>query len=248
MGKTTQKLRRVMSRDGSICGLHWGGCGREIENRKDASLDHIIPQSYLEGMDSETKTEFRGAWNLQPMCRQCNEGKKGQVWGWPLFKCTCHWLQLTEDGEMYICETTGGKSNPQRHLFRKGAISEGNGVVFTANVGAGEYVDGNGKRWRGTSNGSGPFPVEMGHMTTCIPRIHLLAFNWFELARVGRTSRPLGISSPDGSSPDGSKHCMFLPNGQILGGRRYWFAEGFDLARGHENRYYNPFTPAKKVV
>ena len=230
-----------MKRDASICGLHLGGCSRKIEAVKEASLDHQIPKSYIKTMDPKRRTEFRELWNLQPMCHKCNVGKKGQVNGWPLFQCACHYLQLTEDGKMYICESTGDKGNSKRHLFRTGAISEGDAVVYTGIVG--KHKNRKGEIWSGYANGSHPNGTEMGHMMACIPRIHLLAFNWFELARVGRTSTPLGISSPDGS-----KHCIFLPTGQILGGRRYWFAEGFDLARGHENRYYDPFTPAKKKV
>ena len=240
MGKTTHKLRRVMSRDGSICGLHWGGCGREIETRKDASLDHIIPQSYLKSMESETRSEFKGDWNLQPMCHKCNVGKKGQTNGWPLFQCDCHYLQLTEDGEMYIHELTGGESNLRRHLFSAGAISEGRGVVFTANVG--KWKDGKGERWSGFSDGSHPNLTEMGHMMTCIPRHDVLRFNWFERVRVGR-----GAGWLRGQRSDG-RHYALLQSGRILGGRGHWCASWFDPARGHENIYYDPLTPAQKKV
>ena len=235
MAKNTQKLRRALSRDGNICGAHWGGCGRKMANRKDASLDHIIPQSYLESMDSETRTEFRQLWNLQPMCRKCNNEKKGQVWGWPLFRCRCHWLQVTEDGKMWVWESTEDK--PKRHLLGIGAVSEGLGVEFTGRIGS-VYMDG--EWWRGVAGPYAPCPVS-GHMMTCIPRFSLPAFNWFELARVGRVQAPL-------ITWDSGWVINFFPQGRVglsFRGREYYST--FKTSEGHKNGSVMFFVPGEKV-
>ena len=240
MSKNTAKLRKVMSRDGDICGLHLGGCGRKIETRGEASLDHIISQSYIKSMDPERRTEFKGIWNAQPMCRECNRDKKGQVNGWPLFQCSCHYLQLIEDGNMYICELTEGEPQLKRHLFRTGTISDGHGVEFTANVG--KWKDKNGVRWSGYADGSHPNFTEIGHGMACIPRFSLLLFNWLELVRVGRASDFLKFERSDG------RFCIYQQRGQvILGGRGYEYVSRFDPARGYKNIYYDPFAPGKKV-
>ncbi len=137
---------------------------------------------------------------------------------------------------MWVHELTGPKEG--RHLLRPDCVSDGNAVVFTANLGRRQWTDKDGTTWRGYSHGDNGQFGETGHMMACIPRSNIEPFNWFEQVRVGRARTNLGLRS------DG-RFCTFRLNGKILGGGGHWCAESFDRSRGFENIYYDPFTPAR---
>ena len=85
----------VRKRDSSLCGIHLGGCGKLIHDGDTYDVDHIIPQSFFELLDSERKRRFESRWNLQPMHRECHEkNRSGQFWSFPIFQCQCHSLHI----------------------------------------------------------------------------------------------------------------------------------------------------------
>ena len=92
-----------MDRDARRCGIHLGGCSREIEPGEQYDLDHLIPQSfYMDSPDPNFRRKFENLWNLQPMHRTCHEAHRtGQLWGFPLFQCKCHSLHI-KDRVLYL--------------------------------------------------------------------------------------------------------------------------------------------------
>ena len=94
-----QRLKsRVMERDSRRCGIHLGGCSREIEPGEQYDLDHLIPQAfYMDLPDPNLRRKFESPWNLQPMHRSCHEAhRNGQLWGFPIFQCQCHSLYIKQ--------------------------------------------------------------------------------------------------------------------------------------------------------
>ena len=90
-----KRLAYLLRRDDSLCGRHVGGCGMRIPSRADASLDHIFTRSFFKDReDSIRPTDYNNYWNCQPMHRSCNNKRAGQIYGFPLFTCSCHWLQI----------------------------------------------------------------------------------------------------------------------------------------------------------
>ena len=89
-----KQLTQLLKRDDHLCGIHIGGCGQEIKNRTDATVDHIFTRSFFK--DREIGIEprvYNRDWNCQPMHPECNRQRGGQIYGFPLFSCSCHWLQ-----------------------------------------------------------------------------------------------------------------------------------------------------------
>ena len=93
MNKSQKKRERkinLLKRDDYRCGIHLGGCGREII-LEETTVDHIIPQNILKHDEkhkqrikflkkmykSQTRESLAGGLlNLQPMCSDCNSVKK----------------------------------------------------------------------------------------------------------------------------------------------------------------------------
>ena len=93
--KSSKRLTHLLPRDHCLCGIHVGGCGKPIGNRKDATVDHIFTRSFFKDReDSIRPKDYNEDWNLQPMHQQCNNERSGQIYGFPLFICFCHWLQI----------------------------------------------------------------------------------------------------------------------------------------------------------
>lgn len=91
------KLRKILERDDYLCGIHVGGCGKKIDCEKDEpTIDHIWSKSYSK--NHENKSMFQKQWNCQPMCRECNNKKGGQMINPPKFQCTCHHIYITDKG------------------------------------------------------------------------------------------------------------------------------------------------------
>ena len=98
-----QSLSYLLPRDGYLCGIHVGGCGLPIRNRADASLDHIFTKSFFkDGSSGMRQRDYNREWNWQPMHRECNTKRAGQIYGFPLFTCSCHWLQINETSKGHV--------------------------------------------------------------------------------------------------------------------------------------------------
>ena len=66
-----------------------------IRNRAAASLDHIFTKSFFKDReDSMQARDYNKDWNCQPMHQECNTKRGGQIYGFPMFTCSCHWLQI----------------------------------------------------------------------------------------------------------------------------------------------------------
>ena len=93
--KARKQLTRLLKRDDHLCGIHFGGCGREIKNRGKGTVDHIFTRSFFKHREISIEPKvYNKDWNCQPMHFECNNHRGGQIYGFPLFSCTCHWLQL----------------------------------------------------------------------------------------------------------------------------------------------------------
>ena len=76
---------------------------KAIEEKKDRSLDHIVPQSFFNnpGVDADPR-EFNEEWNLQVMHKACNTKQAGFIHELPLFQCPCHYFQVV-GRDLYVC-------------------------------------------------------------------------------------------------------------------------------------------------
>ena len=62
--KSNKMLTRILSRDGHLCGVHIGGCGKPIRNRADATVDHIFTKSFFKDrVDSVRPAHYNKDWN-----------------------------------------------------------------------------------------------------------------------------------------------------------------------------------------
>ena len=121
MPKKRQTLRRVYLRDDKLCGIHLGGCGKEILPGQNYNRDHIIPRSLFRKVSRGRENEFEQDWNCQPMHEDCNSSKSFQLDGWPRFGCECHYLQVVED-DLYVC--TRGKIRLGSHKLLSSVVSD----------------------------------------------------------------------------------------------------------------------------
>ena len=112
-----------------------------IQNRADASLDHIFTQSFFKDREeSITPTDYNREWNSQPMHKQCNNKRAGQIYGFPVFTCSCHWLQIDSTSQGHVLtlhyRTNESKSEytvvTEKHNFVTENISTGK---FSAELG-----------------------------------------------------------------------------------------------------------------
>ena len=106
----TSRQRRELDKllaqkDGQVCGIHIGGCGKETHSRSETDLDHIFPQAFFRDTKVLHPREYDKLWNLQRMHKSCNnETKGGFLFGFPVFKCVCHWLQIKHSNGKYALE------------------------------------------------------------------------------------------------------------------------------------------------
>lgn len=105
-----KKLRQIMNRDNARCGIHSKGCLGPIERGakegQRATQDHIIPEAY--GLKRTANHILQNNWNLQPMHRECNQARKGQVLGIIEFQCNCHGSYVDEHQNRWMMYKTGG--------------------------------------------------------------------------------------------------------------------------------------------
>ena len=118
----SNQLARLLRRDSRRCGIHLGGCGGMIEKKRLGDVDHIIPQSFFRQREPELRRSYyNGDWNCQPTHRGCNHARKGQIHGFPLFHCTCHWLQIetNESGGfcLHVFFRNDSHSDAAKHLL-----------------------------------------------------------------------------------------------------------------------------------
>ncbi len=100
----------VLKRDAYRCGIHLGGCGERFTTTKKGlqnscliTLDHIIPESWWRDRQPVGAEYYNQEWNFQPMHRRCNSSdKRGQIYGFPVFTCRCHWLRIDKTETGYI--------------------------------------------------------------------------------------------------------------------------------------------------
>ena len=94
--KATKRLKRtLLRRDDWRCGVHLGGCGERIRNYGEATVDHIFTKSFFKDREPGIEpADCNKVWNLQPMHCECNNRRGGQIYGFPVFSCRCHWLEI----------------------------------------------------------------------------------------------------------------------------------------------------------
>ena len=175
MASNRHARRRVFRRDKGRCGIHLGGCGKEITDGEPYNRDHIIPRSLFSKVAGDRLSEFDQDWNCQPMHVACNQSKSFSLEGWPEFRCRCHYLQVV-NGDLYIC--TRGKIGSGQHKLLAGVVSEHP-----------ERVDA--RLVFGTSSGPGGQQIagyhrgRFGYILPGIAARQVEMFNFQEQARVG---------------------------------------------------------------
>ena len=131
-----KRLSYLLYRDEDHCGIHVGGCGMGIRKRPDASEDHIFTRSFFKDREDNIKpSDYNKRWNCQPMHKECNGKRGGQIYGFPLFICSCHWLQIdrTREGHILVLHYQTDERNVTFQV-----TSEKNDFVFN-NPSTGEF-------------------------------------------------------------------------------------------------------------
>ena len=197
------RLSSLLPRDGYLCGIHIGGCRKQIPNRKHATVDHIFSKSFFKDReDGVSPKVYNKDWNLQPMHEQCNNGRGGQIYGFPLFTCFCHWLQIhrTSKGYVLMLHCRKGKdkfefpvSNEERNFVFK-SISTGE---FSAEFGGSTEVEVAGVWSMGHLKPGKRGITGKGHLGHAFPRIspeEVQQFNRLEIQRIqGNSSQTIEI-------------------------------------------------------
>ena len=97
----------LIRRDGFVCGPHVGGCGRDACSGSESDLDHIFPQAFFRDTRTLHPRDYDKPWNVQRMHKACNSASKGGfLSGFPVFQCSCHWLQIRTHGEKCALEVS----------------------------------------------------------------------------------------------------------------------------------------------
>ena len=195
--KGSQRLSRLLPRDDHLCGIHVGGCGKQIRNRTEATVDHIFTQSFFKDReDSIRPKDYNNDWNLQPMHQQCNHGRGGQIYGFPLFTCSCHWLQIdvTPKGHVLTLHHRKGKDKTvfivctEEHSFVFNNISTGK---FAAEFGGSTELEVAGV-WSMGQVGPGKKGItgkgQLGHVFPRISPDEVHQFNQLEIQRIEGSS------------------------------------------------------------
>lgn len=241
--KPKVQLHRIMKRDDGVCGTHIDGCGRSLLSGGDAEVGHMVHQSFFKSFPSAGKADFNADWNCQPECPQCNDLRRGQLDDWPLYKCRCHYLQVSREDDKATVEihetTTGSKrihvidkafTDPARRIPGRIMWLRPWGPAIATSFRAAKLPpDGMGKGFS--------LPLGAGHRLSMICFWQIPAFNWFEKVRTGRETSAIRLRGPCGED------CTYLPDGSIEPSMRcpVACAASFDTQLGHKNRDVNPF-------
>ena len=165
-----------------------------IQNRAAASVDHIFTKSFFKDReDSTRRKDYNRDWNCQPMHQECNRKRGGQIHGFPLFACSCHWLQIdgTLKGHTLALHyrTSNGKVelitvNTEKHAFVFNNRSTGKySALFggSSEVGiGGVWLMGQLKPGKRGITGKG----QLGHALPRIAPQEVQIFNRLEVQRV----------------------------------------------------------------
>ena len=131
-----KRLSSLLPRDDYLCGIHVGGCRKPIQNRKHATVDHIFSKSFFKDREDGIKPkDYNKDGNLQPMHGQCNNGRGGQIYGFPLFTCFCHWLQIHRASKGHVLKLHRRKGKDE---FAFPVSTEDHNFVFR-NISTGKY-------------------------------------------------------------------------------------------------------------
>ena len=85
---------------------------KNIRNRADATVDHIFTRSFFKDREKRVKPEdYNRDWNCQPMHHECNNLRRGQIYGFPLFLCGCHRLSIVRMAKGHILFLHYGPEN-----------------------------------------------------------------------------------------------------------------------------------------
>ena len=191
--KSNKMLTRILPRDGHLCGVHFGGCGKPIRNRTDATVDHIFTKSFFKDrVDSVRPAHYNKDWNCQPMHQKCNGSRGGQIYGFPLFTCPCHWLQIVRTDKGHILNLHHGRRVgggvftvvTEEHSFVFNNLSTG---AFSAQLGGLSEIEigslwsmGNVKPGKKGIVGKG----QLGHAFPRIAPEEVRLFNQLEIKRI----------------------------------------------------------------
>ncbi len=180
MPKARHAMRRLLRRDDRLCGVHLGGCGKEIAPGQSPNRDHIIPRSLFKKVALGREYEFEQDWNCQPMHEACNTSKAFQMDSWPRFGCRCHFLQVVE-GDLYVCTT--GKVGQGSHKLLSNVVDDfpESPERVDARVVVGHHKDTQEQRFVGFRKD------RYGYM---LPGIHAREVDWFNLHEQARVGLP----------------------------------------------------------
>ena len=130
-------LSYLLSRDEHRCGIHIGGCRKKIPNRADGSIDHIFTRSFFKDREVSIKPkDYNEPRNCQPMHKDCNKTRGGQIDGFPLFTCLCHWLQIYKTSRGHVLRLF---YRTNKGTFSCTVVTEENRFVFE-NPSAGKFA------------------------------------------------------------------------------------------------------------
>ena len=201
-----KQLTRLLNRDGHLCGIHIGGCGQEIRNRTHATVDHIFTRSFFKDRKVSIRPRiYNRDWNCQPMHSECNHERGGQIYGFPLFSCSCHWLQIdrkseghhvltlhysTESDEVALSVSTKEEDFVFGTQFSTGKSSHlfGGAEHIDVNI-MGMWSMGTVKPGRKGITGKG----QLGHVFPRISPDEVKEFNRMEVQRINDVSSPQTI-------------------------------------------------------
>ena len=140
MSKDELTQRQLFARDKGLCGIHIGGCKRQM-TEEEMTKDHLIPRAFIKYCPKEVQAQLYGdLYNLQAMCSDCNTNRFGQIWNtFPKFQCSCHAILIDDDG--YACLVSTIKPNRSRDKESKFFSTRlhrraiGNGIMIAGQKG-----------------------------------------------------------------------------------------------------------------
>ncbi len=119
------RMKKARVRDKDMCGVHLGGCGELVSEKKERSLDHIIPEAWFRSASNGTTSpDYNDMWNRQLMHKTCDNAQKGgHVHGLPVFWCHCHYLEVFGKDLFVVIRDSETTDIPERHLMLKDYVN-----------------------------------------------------------------------------------------------------------------------------
>ena len=165
----------------------------QIKSRYAASVDHIFTKSFFKDREDGIRAKhYNKEWNCQPMHQECNTKRGGQIYGFPLFTCSCHWLQIdrTSKGHVLTLHYRRNKNKvaiqvvTEKHQFVSRNISTGK---FSSEFGGSPEVEISGVWSMGQLNPGKKGITGKGQLGHALPRIapeEVPLFNRQEIQRI----------------------------------------------------------------